>query len=255
VVVRGGQTVLAELNLAIAPGERIAIVGASGSGKSSFLGAIAGWHAIADGALLIDGEPADAHRLLALRGETAPVDPETYLWNREIYANVVYGVRPEHVTGVDGVLRDSELLMDVERMVDGLATRIGENGSRLSGGESQRLRVARALLRRQARLVVLDEPFAGMDAEQRRRMYDGVLDRWADATLLWVSHQVAETVSFPRVLVFDGGRIIEDGAPAELLGAPTRYAAMMATEVELQRRLLGEHFRRVVLSQDRSAVT
>ena len=108
-------------------------------------------------------------------------------------------------------------MFDLEKMADGLATRIGENGSRLSGGESQRLRIARALVRGNARLVLLDEPFSGMDADQRERMRRHAIDRWPEATLLWVSHHVRETLTFPRVLVFEHGRIVEDGAPQSLL--------------------------------------
>jgi ATP-binding cassette subfamily B protein len=238
-IVRGNQRVISNLDLTIEPGERVAIVGASGSGKSSFLGAVCGWHAIDAGQLRIDGVDADATTIQALRQETALVDPETYLWNRDIYTNVLYGTHPGDAAGVDAVLRDSELLSDLEKMVDGLATRIGENGSRLSGGESQRLRVARALIRDRARLVLLDEPFSAMDSQQRARMRGRVLARWPDATLLWVSHQVDETRDFPRVLVFDAGRIVEDGAPEQLLATASRYAAMVAQEQALARRLSG----------------
>jgi len=236
-VVRGAQRVLAEIDLAIAPGERIAIVGESGSGKSSFLGTLAGWHTVSEGRLLVDGLAVDPAALQALRQHSALVDPETYLWNREVYANVLYGVSDHTLPAIDGVLDTSELVFDLEKMPDGLATQIGENGSRLSGGESQRLRIARALVRADARLVLLDEPFAGMDADQRARMLRHALERWPAATLFWVSHQVRETLAFPRVLVFERGRIVEDGAPQTLLAQQSRYAAMIVAEDALGARL------------------
>jgi ABC-type bacteriocin/lantibiotic exporter with double-glycine peptidase domain len=236
-VVRGAQRVLAQINLAVAPGERVAIVGASGSGKSSFLGALSGWHAIGEGCLRIDGRESAAAVLQALRQHTALVDPDTYLWNRELYANVLYGVATETLPAIDGALDASELVFDLEKMAEGLATQIGENGSRLSGGEAQRLRIARALVRRDARLVLLDEPFAGMDVDQRERMRRRALQLWPTATVLWVSHQVRETLSFPRVLVFEHGRIVEDGAPQVLLAERSRYAAMIAAEDALRTRL------------------
>ena len=236
-VVRGAQRVLAEIDLNIESGERVAIVGESGSGKSSFLGALSGWHTISDGRLRIDGREADAAALQALRQHSAVVDPETYLWNRELYANVLYGVPNDALPAIDGVLDASELVFDLEKMADGLATPIGENGSRLSGGEAQRLRIARALIRGDARLVLLDEPFAGMDADQRERMRRHALERWPTATLLWVSHQVRETLAFPRVLVFEHGRIVEDGQPQVLFAQQSRYAAMIAAEDALRARL------------------
>ena len=242
-VVRGSQPVLAELDLTIDAGERVAIVGESGSGKSSFLGALSGWHTISDGRILIDGDEADAAQIQALRQHSALVDPETYLWNRELYANVLYGVGADATPAIDSVLDASELVFDLEKMADGLATRIGENGSRLSGGESQRLRIARALVRGNARLVLLDEPFSGMDADQRERMRRHAIDRWPEATLLWVSHHVRETLTFPRVLVFEHGRIVEDGAPQSLLRQPSRYAAMIAAEDALNARLHGAPWR------------
>jgi ATP-binding cassette subfamily B protein len=250
---RGAREVLSDLNVTIDAGERVAIVGVSGSGKSSFLGAIAGWHRVAGGRLLIDGMQADSARIRALRQCSALVDPETYLFNRDIYASVVYGVPPAATAEIDGALDASELVIDLETMADGLATRIGENGSRLSGGEAQRLRIARALIRADARIVLLDEPFAGMDAEQRERMRLRVLDRWPAATLLWVSHHVRETVSFPRVLVFDGGRIVEDEAPDALLSRPSRYAAMIDAELSLERRMRASPWR-VVSLDDASTV-
>ncbi len=252
-VARGGQLVLAELDLEIAPGERVAIVGASGSGKSSFLGAISGWHAVSDGRILIDGEVADAQRIQALRENSTLVDPETYLWNRALYANVLYGMDEDTPPPIDDALDASELLVDLGKMVDGLATRIGENGSRLSGGESQRLRIARALVHERARLVLLDEPFAGMDADQRQRMQTHVLRRWPDATLLWVSHHIRETLSFPRVLVFEGGRVVEDGPPQELLRRSSRYASMVDAERMLERRLHSAPWRVAAIAESNGA--
>src|SRR5262249_60370998 len=107
----------------------------------------------------------------------------TCLWNRGLYANVWYGSSSDDLPAIDSVLDASELVFDLEKMADGLATMIGENGSRLSGGEVQRLRISRALVRGNARLVLLDEPFAGMDGDQRERMRRHVLKRWPAATV------------------------------------------------------------------------
>jgi ATP-binding cassette subfamily B protein len=101
----------------------------------------------------------------------------------------------------------------------------------LSGGEGQRVRFGRGLWRAPPALVVLDEPFRGLDREQRRGLLARARARWADATLLCVSHDISETEAFPRVLVVDGGEIVEDGPPAVLAANPdSRYAALLAAE-------------------------
>jgi ATP-binding cassette subfamily B protein len=113
-------------------------------------------------------------------------------------------------------------------LVDGIDTPLGEGGALVSGGEGQRVRLARALTRRRARLVVLDEPFRGLDRATRRDLLAEVQARWADTTLLCATHDVAATTSFERVLVVDGGRVIEDGPPAALAAdATSRYRALL----------------------------
>jgi ATP-binding cassette subfamily B protein len=104
----------------------------------------------------------------------------------------------------------------------------------ISGGEGQRTRVGRALARRHARLVVLDEPFRGLDLATRRELLAMVRRWWRDATLLWVTHDIVETERFDRVLVIDGGRIVEDGDPAVLCGRPgSRYAALVRGDQDM----------------------
>ncbi len=233
--VRCGDLALIEnLNVAISPGERVAIVGASGSGKSSFLGTILGWHQLDEGELLVDGVPLVPGEAASLREQSAVIDPDLYLWNRSLFDNVRYGVDDEAALQSELALSGSELLGDLKRMDEGLATCAGENGSRLSGGESQRLRVARGLARSDKRLVLLDEPFTGMDAQQRVRVRQAIEARWPHATMLFVSHNIRETTQFQRVLVFQHGRVVEDGAPQALMTTPdSLYLRMLDSESAL----------------------
>jgi ATP-binding cassette subfamily B protein len=117
----------------------------------------------------------------------------------------------------------------------------------VSGGEGQRTRVGRALARKRARLVILDEPFRGLDLTSRRALLAMARQWWRDATLLWVTHDIAETEQFDRVLVIDGGRIVEDGAPAELGNRPdSRYARLVQGDRDLHdREWSGAAWRRV----------
>jgi ATP-binding cassette subfamily B protein len=226
------------VNVHIEPGEQIAIVGASGSGKSTLLGVILGWHPLRAGRLLIDGTAADSTTIAELREQTVMIDPDLYLWNRSVFDSIRYGCNEPVDADFELALGGSEVLDDLEQMNAGLATLVGENGSRLSGGEGQRLRIARGLVRAERRLVLLDEPFTGMDSAQRARMLRVLMHRWPEATMLCVSHNVSETTGFGRVLVLADGRIVEDGDPAALLSQTnSAYATMIADERALDRRL------------------
>jgi ATP-binding cassette subfamily B protein len=118
---------------------------------------------------------------------------------------------------------------------EGLQTRLGEGGGLVSGGEGQRVRLARALLRADVRLAILDEPFRGLDRERRRELLTRARRLWQDATLLCITHDVGETLDFPRVLVLEAGRIVEDGPPSDLAARPgSRYRALLDAEHEVR---------------------
>src|SRR5207247_204276 len=159
-------------------GSHVAIVGPSGAGKSSLVGLLLGWHKPSVGRVVVDGEPLGGARLARLRRETAWVDPAIQLWNRSLLDNL-------------------------------------RSGARDQGGEGQRVRFGRALVRGDARLVILDEPFRGLDRTKRRELLSKARELWRGATLLCVTHDVAETLGFERVLVVEGGRVVEDAPAAE----------------------------------------
>ncbi|MCB1682911.1 MAG: cysteine peptidase family C39 domain-containing protein [Pseudomonadales bacterium] len=237
---RGEQCLLEDLRLHIAAGERVAVVGPSGSGKSTFLSTLLGWHSLdaRDPALTLDGQPATATALATLRESTVVIDPDLYLWNRTLFDNVCYGLDDPGASALEQAISGSEVIDDLEKMPDGLATIAGENGSRLSGGEGQRLRIARGLVHDAPRLVLMDEPFIGMDSMQRVRMKKRILDRWPSSTMIFVSHNIRETLEFDRVLVFGAGRILEDGNP-RVLGedADSVFANILASEQRLHHHL------------------
>ncbi len=178
-----GHILLRDVDLQLEPGEHVAIVGPSGAGKSTLVGLLLGWHRPSAGQLL---------------------------------DNLRYGNGNVAADDIQGTIRDAGLIGALERLPDGLQTPLGDGGALLSGGEGQRARFARGLLRDPAQLAVLDEPFRGLDREQRSSLLENTRQRWRGATLLWVTHEVEETKSFSRIVVVEGGRIVEDGAPGEL---------------------------------------
>jgi ATP-binding cassette subfamily B protein len=231
----------------------MAIVGPSGAGKSSFVGLLLGWHRPASGELKVDGHPLDARRLERLRRHTAWVDPAVHIWNRSLLDNLCYGANGDRADGIGWVIQQSELLRVLEKLPDGLQTRLGEGGGLVSGGEGQRVRFGRALLRRGTRLVILDEPFRGLDRDQRRVLLERARAHWNGVTVLCITHDVSETLPFDRVLVIENGRLAEDGSPAELARqSGSRYASLLAAEQAVREELWsGKIWRRQWLEDGR----
>jgi ABC-type multidrug transport system fused ATPase/permease subunit len=130
-------------------------------------------------------------------------------------------------------------MLDIlEALPEGLQTPLGEGGGLVSGGQGQRVRLARAMLRSGVRLAILDEPFRGLDRERRARLLAESRRLWANITLLCVTHDVAQTQGFDRVLVVEGGRIVENAPPQELLANPTsRYAELLRADQENHQQL------------------
>ncbi|HMD49119.1 MAG TPA: ATP-binding cassette domain-containing protein [Bryobacteraceae bacterium] len=208
-VVAAGHQILRDINLTIAAGSHVAIVGASGAGKSSLAGLLLGWHRAASGSVFVDGVELDESNLNQLRAQTAWVDPAVQLWNRPLAENLRYG--SAETAPIDDVIDAADLHRVVERLPNGLDTPLGEGGGLVSGGEGQRVRLARALLRRGVRLAILDEPFRGLDFEQRHALLARAREVWRDATLILISHDIREAIEFERVLVMEDGGITEDG--------------------------------------------
>src|SRR5262249_30348436 len=129
----------------------------------------------------------------------------------------------------------SDLRRVLEKLPDGLQTKLGEGGALVSGGEGQRVRLGRAMLRENARLVILDEPFRGLDRDKRRALLRRARELWAGATLLCITHDIGETLDFERVLVVEGGRIVEDGSPRSLTcQADSRYNCLLQAEAAVR---------------------
>src|SRR5262249_47411318 len=210
-VVASGHQVLQDIHLRIAPGSQVAVVGPSGAGKSTLVGLLLGWHRASSGRVLVDGELLEGKRLSALRRQTAWVDPAIQLWNRSFVDNLEYGTPPDSERRLRDALEAAELHGLVEQLPEGLQTTLGEGGALVSGGEGQRVRLGRAMLRSSARLVILDEPFRGLDREKRHLMLARAREWWPRATLICITHDIGQTMKFPRVLILEGGRMVEDG--------------------------------------------
>jgi ABC-type bacteriocin/lantibiotic exporter with double-glycine peptidase domain len=239
-VIAGGRPVLEDVSLEIEPGAHVVLVGQSGSGKSTLAGLLLGWQRPAAGRLFVDGKPLGPAELGRLRQDTAWVDSDVQLWNRPMRDNLLYGAEPSPRRRLEEAIVAAELQEVIRRLPDGLDGRLGEGGGLLSGGEGQRVRLARALLRSGVRLVVLDEPFRGLDRARRKELLARARRWWRPATLLCITHDLDDAMDFDRVLVLEKGRLVEDGDPETLAARPgSRFAAMRQAEQEV-RSLLGD---------------
>ena len=224
------HTVLDSIDLDLACGEHVAIVGRSGAGKSTLAGLLLGWHRATSGGILVDGRPVTEDTLPALRSQIAWVDPAVHLWNESLEHNISYGTSRADAARLGEAARRAELSSVIERL-SGMQGSLGEAGGLLSGGEGQRVRLGRALMNTHARLVILDEAFRGLDRQARRRLLERSRAIWRHATILCITHDIGDTKSFDRVLVVDSGRIVEQGSPSSLaIDRGSRYFGMLAEE-------------------------
>ena len=230
----GGHVILDDITVQVRPGEHVAVVGPSGAGKSTLFGVLLGWHRASSGSILVDEATLKEGRLSKLRSETAWVDPAVQIWNEGLLNNLRYGNHESADLRLTTVLHQADLLQVLESLPDGYQTVLGEGGGLVSGGEGQRVRLGRAMLRPGIRLVLLDEPFRGLDPEQRARLLERCREFWKHSTLLCVTHDVAETQSFDRVLVMTNGTIVEDGSPKQLAREERSvYRRMLDAETEV----------------------
>ena len=230
-VVLSGRPVLQDVSIEIPAGEHVAVVGISGAGKSTLIGLLLGFHRAAGGRVLIDKQPVTDDELVRLRQSVAWVDPDIRLWNRSLFDNLHYGQTADRANALSDAVEIADLSRVMGRLPAGLATPLGEGGRLVSGGEGQRVRLARTLMQAPPRLVLLDEPFRGLDRTQRQELLDRARKKWEKTTLLYVSHDISTTLNFPRVLIIENGSLVEAGDPVVLSGrAESRYAALLRAE-------------------------
>jgi ABC-type transport system involved in cytochrome bd biosynthesis fused ATPase/permease subunit len=228
-----GVPILDRCSVRIAAGETVAIVGPSGAGKSSIASVLVGRYPLSAGEVLIDGKRLDAAALRAYaRSQCAWIAPDAYIYDCGVEANLL--ARPE--TDEDA-LETAHLL--------------GRRARHLSAGEAQKVRLMRGVLKRRPEVAILDEPLRGMPHHARAEVTRWLLTQLDGTTRLLITHDIASTLVLPRVLVIDGGSIVEDGAPHVLAARPSRFRDLLEAERRSRTVLAGD--RHVVLGDLASA--
>ncbi|MGF1646481.1 MAG: ABC transporter ATP-binding protein [Kineosporiaceae bacterium] len=223
----GGRWVLRDIDLHVAQGETVAVVGTTGSGKSALLELVGRVRDPDEGAVLLAGRDVRELRLADLRRAVAVVPQEPSLFAASVRDNVTLGLPEASDADVRAALRAAGLEADVERWPQGWETEIGEEGARLSGGQRQRVAVARALLRR-PRVLVVDDALSQLDARTARRVADRLDAAAGEATRLVAVGVPGSpgTRDADRVVVLDAGRVVEQGTHDELVALGGRYAEL-----------------------------
>jgi ATP-binding cassette subfamily B protein len=225
----GGHPVLDGLDLHVAPGESVALVGATGSGKSTVAGLLARLYDPDAGSVSLDGHDVRQLRIADVRGAVALVFEETFLFTDTVRENIRFA-RPD--AGDEDVERAAELAGAagfIADLPDGYGTLLGERGFSLSGGQRQRVAIARAILADPA-VLVLDDATSAVDATKEHEIRAALTTVMSGRTTLVIAHRPATIALADRVAVLEGGRIVEQGTHAELLRRSLRYRALLALE-------------------------
>lgn len=217
------------INLSITPASFTALVGASGSGKTSFVNLIPRLYDLTGGRILIDNLDQQTLRLASLRQHIAIVSQDVVLFNDTISANIAYGTQASK-EAIQQAAIDAGALEFIEQLPAGFSTEIGENGVKLSGGQRQRLAIARALVT-DARILILDEATSALDTESEKRVQAGLERLRKGRTTLVIAHRLSTVEKADRILVFDQGRIVEDGSHAELMAQHGAYHQLNRAQV------------------------
>ncbi len=225
---RGKGAALDGLTLQVPAGQQVAIVGRSGSGKSTLVSLLPRFHDVMEGAVRIDGHDVREYTLHSLREQIAAVSQEIVLFDDTIRNNIAFG-RAADPQAIERAAEAAHVLEFVRDLPLGLDTVVGDRGVLLSGGQRQRIAIARALLK-DAPILILDEATSALDTEAERHIQAALAQLVRNRTTFVIAHRLSTVEQADRIIVLDGGRIIESGTHAELLAHGGVYAQLHALQ-------------------------
>ena len=219
------ELVLKEFNLHVRPGEVIALVGASGAGKTTVLNLLIGFLRPSTGRLLIDGNDSRDINMRSYRRFLAVVPQTPMLFSGTIRENIVYGMDEASDEDVDRVVRAANLQEVIDKLPDGIQTQVAEHGSNLSGGQRQRIAIARAMIRN-PRVIFLDEATSALDTVSESEIQKALANLIRGRTTFVVAHRLSTIRGADRILVLDQGQVAEEGSYGELMQKKGRFYQM-----------------------------
>lgn len=222
---RAGQQILHNVDFTIAAGETVALVGHSGSGKTTIASLLPRFYEVLEGKITLDGVPINSLSLSSLRAQIALVSQQVMLFNDTLANNIAYGrfdVTREQIIAAARLAYADEF---IKKLPQGYDTRIGENGVMLSGGQRQRLAIARAILK-DAPILILDEATSALDSESERYIQAALEHVMKNRTTLVIAHRLSTIQKANKIIVIQQGRVVEQGTHAQLLALEGHYAQL-----------------------------
>ncbi|MDI3234884.1 thiol reductant ABC exporter subunit CydD [Exiguobacterium antarcticum] len=227
---RDARFAMTELNLAIEPYQKVALIGRSGAGKSTVLQLLAGLADPQDGQLLLDGQPRQMITEASWFRQLSYISQHPYLYAGTLAENIAIGeLREASRSAIEQAASDAGLTELIGQLPNGLDTVIGEGGRGLSGGEKQRVALARAFLKR-PNIILFDEPTTGLDVKTERLLQEAITVLGREATVITVAHRLHTIEQSDQIVILEAGRIVDRGTHEELMGRESEYAMMRAVQ-------------------------
>ncbi|MBA1446905.1 MAG: ABC transporter ATP-binding protein/permease [Chromatiales bacterium] len=225
------RVILHDVDFTIRPGEKVAVVGHSGAGKSTLSRLLFRFYDVTSGRVLLDGQDIRSVTRDSLRAVIGIVPQDTVLFNESILYNLSYGRPGASRDEIEAVARIAHIATFIDSLPDGYETVVGERGLKLSGGEKQRIAIARAMLKR-PRILVFDEATSSLDTKTEQAIQETLKEVAKDHTTLVIAHRLSTVVDADRILVMEQGSIVEQGTHRELLEMNGRYRQMWQLQQE-----------------------